>query len=229
METEFSALASRIATGVSGVRACVIMSRDGLVLGAHPADGETTVRQAWLRFAALGEVDRGFLQFAGELWAFVSRGPYSAFALTATTTRPGLLLDEMEQALIAAQEARARQDVTRIPEGPSIASKPRTSLHPEPRPASPAAGPTPAPAVAPATAATPAAATPAAPTHAAPAPSAPAAPSEMPKAPELEEAPGPRSEIDEPAIPDVEVDRVALAQEFARLLEESGYDGDEDR
>ena len=49
---DYSALAYRIAGGVADVRGCLILSRDGLILGSYP-DDETAVKPAWVqvRFA----------------------------------------------------------------------------------------------------------------------------------------------------------------------------------
>ena len=37
---EYSALAQRVAMTMDDVRGCLLLSRDGLVLGAFPEDGE---------------------------------------------------------------------------------------------------------------------------------------------------------------------------------------------
>src|SRR5438093_590734 len=49
MDIDFTALASRVAARAEVV-GCVILSRDGLVLGAFPPGGERDVTPAWLRF-----------------------------------------------------------------------------------------------------------------------------------------------------------------------------------
>jgi hypothetical protein len=135
---EFSALAARVAAGVGELRGCLILSRDGLVLGAFPEGEEALVKPAWLRFATLGEPDKGFVEFGDEVWGYVRRGPYAAFAVTGTGTRPGLLIDQLEQVLLSAEEARSRREALRLPEVPAAPSgKPRTSLHPEVRPPAP--------------------------------------------------------------------------------------------
>jgi hypothetical protein len=135
---DFNGLASSLATGVSDVRGCLLLSRDGLVLGSHPQDGEAQVKTAWMRFAALGDPERGFTQFGTETWCYVRRGPYAAFAVVGLGERPGLVIDHMEQILLAAEEARNSREGVRA-EAPAPApalptSKPRTPLHPEPRP-----------------------------------------------------------------------------------------------
>ncbi|HJS25892.1 MAG TPA: hypothetical protein VJ913_02055, partial [Actinomycetota bacterium] len=128
-------LASTLAAGVGDVRGCLILSRDGLVVGSYLPDGEVTVRPAWIRFAAVGEPERGFVQFGTETWCYVRRGPYAAFVVTGPGARPGLVLDHMDQLLPSAEEFRtgrsgAREDPAALPAAPS--SKPRTPLHPDP-------------------------------------------------------------------------------------------------
>jgi hypothetical protein len=127
---DYSSLAHRIAGGVADVRGCLILSRDGLILGSFPED-EAVVKPSWLRFAALGEPERSFVEFAGETWAYLRRGPYAAFAIAGVGVRPGLLLDQLEQVLMAAEEARTRRETLKVPESPAgFSGKPRTSLHP---------------------------------------------------------------------------------------------------
>ncbi|MEX0992067.1 MAG: hypothetical protein WD004_07330 [Actinomycetota bacterium] len=234
MDIDFSSLASRIAADVGGLRGCIIASRDGLVLGAYPADGEAVLRPAWLRFAALGDVEKGFIEFGGETWVYVQRGPYAAFAVSEVAARPGLILEEMEQILRSAEEARSRQPSVRMEGGDAARSKPRTTLHPEARPSAPApasgvpaqaasaspaqeaAAPAPPPTDTPQVISTdepqPASEVPA-PSSDAPTPSQEVAPAASPPAPQPQEG---------------DVDRVLLAQEFAQLLEDSGYDDEED-
>jgi hypothetical protein len=128
---DYSALAQRIALSAAGVRGSLILSRDGLVLGAFPDEDESLAKSAWLRFAALGEPERSFVEFADQTWAFVRRGPYAAFSVAEPGTRPGVLVDQMEQVLLAAEDGRARRDTLRVPDAAAAPSgKPRTSLHP---------------------------------------------------------------------------------------------------
>ena len=78
---DYSALAQRVSMSIDGVRGCLLLSRDGMVLGAHPeGDAESHVRFAWVRFAAVGDPERSYIEFADQIWAFVRRGGYSAFA-----------------------------------------------------------------------------------------------------------------------------------------------------
>jgi hypothetical protein len=138
---EFSALAARVAASVGDLRGVLILSRDGLVLGAFPEGDEAALKPAWLRFAGLGEPDKGFAEFPDELWAYVRRGPYASFAVTGPKVRPGLVMDQLEQMLLAAEDVRAKREALRLPDAaPAPSGKPRTSLHPE-RPQQPTAQP----------------------------------------------------------------------------------------
>ena len=128
---DYSALAQRVAVSVGDVRGCLVLSRDGLVLGAYPEDDETTAKPAWLKFATLGDSEKSFVEFGSEIWVYAHRGPYACFAVAGTAVRPGVLLDTMEQALLAAEEARTRRDGLKLPEAAQAPSgKPRTPLHP---------------------------------------------------------------------------------------------------
>jgi hypothetical protein len=145
---EFAALAQRVVLTMDDVRGCLVLSRDGLVLGAFPEEQEAELKPAWLRFVNVGEARKGFVEFSDQLWAFVHRGPYAAFVVTGTSVRPGVMLDQLEQAVIAAEETRAKQkEVTlKVPDAASAPSgRPRTSLHPPAdRPATAPVGSTPA-------------------------------------------------------------------------------------
>ncbi len=231
---DFSVLASRIAVGVGEVRGCLILSRDGLVLGSFPAGEEHLVKPAWVRFAAMGDPEKGFVEFADELWVYVRRGPYAAFAVAGTGTRPGLLMEHLEQALLTAEEARSKRDALRIPEVPPAPSgRPRTSLHKEVRPL-----PSPAQAVDEAPARPAPGPTGPGPSGGGPASRARTGGASGPGAEPAGEAaregsPGAPADGSPPAGPDGpahpsedegEVDRVLLAQEFSRLLQESRLD-----
>jgi hypothetical protein len=134
---DFNALAAALGDDLEGVRACLILSRDGLLIGAHPEDAEDVAKGSWLRVATLGEPERGFFQFATETWCYVRRGPYAAFVVATATVRPGLLIDQMERVLLAAEEVRSdRSSIKPEPAAPPAAAapsgKPRTTLHREP-------------------------------------------------------------------------------------------------
>ena len=127
---DYSALAYRIAGGVADVRGCLILSRDGLILGSYP-DDETAVKPAWVRFASLGDPERSFVEFGDQVWVYVRRPAYGAFAVANAGVRPGLVIDQLEGILHSAEESRNRRETLRVPEATGAPSgKPRTSLHP---------------------------------------------------------------------------------------------------
>jgi hypothetical protein len=133
MMDEFSALAQRISVSVREVRGCLVLSRDGLVLGAYPDDDEGLARSAWLRFAALGEPERSFVAFPELIWGYVRRGGFAGFVVAEAGVRPGVLLDQIEQILFEAEAARAKREGVRPPDSAAAPSgRPRTSLHPQP-------------------------------------------------------------------------------------------------
>ncbi len=228
---EFSALAARVAASVVELRGCLILSRDGLVLGAFPEGEESLVKPAWLRFAVVGEPEKGFVEFGDEIWVYVRRGPYAAFAVSGIGVRPGLLIDQLDQMLYSAEEIRAKREALRVPEAPPAPSgKPRTSLHLEARPAVPTPAPVaspPRPAAQPQPSAQP---QPAAPSPVAPPPAPPpVAPAPAPTPalagpPPATRSPSPERPATRPAEEEeeTEVDRVALAQELSKLLQETG-------
>jgi hypothetical protein len=128
---DYPGLATRVAASVGGLRGCLILSRHGLVLGAHPDGDESVAKPSWLRFALLGEPDRSFVEFADQIWVYVHRGPYAAFAIADAGVRPGLLIDQLEQALLMAEESRTKRLGLRSPEAVGTSSAgPRTPLHP---------------------------------------------------------------------------------------------------
>jgi hypothetical protein len=222
---EFSALAARVAASIVELRGCLILSRDGLVLGAFPEGEDGLVKPAWLRFAVLGEPEKGFIEFGEEIWTYVRRGPYAAFAVSGLGVRPGLLIDQLDQMLYTAEEVRARREALRVPEVPAAPSgKPRTSLHPEARPSVL----TPAPVASTPRATAEAAPSPDAPPSVPPEPAPPRPASAEPIRPTAGSPPeqpstGPVEEKEE-----TQVDRVALAQELSKLLQETGS-GDENQ
>jgi hypothetical protein len=133
---DYSLLAQRVSMSLTGVRGCLMLSRDGMVLGAHPeGEAESQIRSSWVRFAAVGDAERSYVEFPDRVWAFVRRGAYSAFAVADPGVRPGVLVDLLEQALMAGEQGRASdREHLRLPEMPSAPSgKPRTSLHKQER------------------------------------------------------------------------------------------------
>ena len=212
--SDYSALAQRVSFSIAGIRGCLMLSRDGLILGAHPeGEPEADLRTAWVRFAGVGDPERSYVEFPDQIWAFVRRGSYAAFAVAEVGVRPGVLVDTLEQALLSAEQERVvDREAMRLPEAPSAPSgKPRTSLH------MPDRQPTPEPEVA----------------RADVADDVPA--SETPPEEEVASTPPPevadaQPEEPEPADDDVpeaqegkeeesEVDRILLAKEFAGLLQ----------
>ncbi|HEX5937617.1 MAG TPA: hypothetical protein VFZ75_08025 [Actinomycetota bacterium] len=214
--SDYSALARRASTSISGVRGCLMLSRDGLVLGAEPEDLESDLRSDWVRFASLGDPQRSYVEFPDRIWAFVRRGGYGAFAVADADVRPGLLMDVLDQALMASEQDRTRErDTMRVPDAPTRkARKHRTKMHKPERPAAPE------PVIAP--------------PEPPPLAIAEVAPSETvelavdrPPAPDPAPPPDP-GEAEPPAAPprddESEVDRILLAKEFAGLLQVSRED-----
>ena len=137
MTTPRSRIASRAASPTCA--AVSILSRDGLILGSYP-DDETAVKPAWMRFASLGDPERSFVEFGDQVWVYVRRPAYGAFAVADAGVRPGLVIDQLEQILLSAEEARTRRDTLRVPDATTAPSgKPRTSLHPPAERAEPVA------------------------------------------------------------------------------------------
>lgn len=141
--SDYAALAQRVAAGISGIRGCLLLSRDGMILGAHPeGDVESQTKAAWLRFAGVGEPERSYVEFPDQTWAYVRRGTYAAFAVAEVGVRPGVLVDLLDQVLMAGEVERIQErEAMRVPEAPAAPSgKPRTILHkpertPAPQPA----------------------------------------------------------------------------------------------
>jgi hypothetical protein len=244
MDIDFTALASRVAARAEVV-GCVILSRDGLVLGAFPPGGERDVTPAWLRFASVGDPERGFVEFSGELWAYVRRGAYAAFAVGESGTRAGILIDYLEQALLAAEDSRDQRAAVRTPETVDLNREHFGSIRPAERIPQPVTGQEHASAGSPTTMES---APPPPPQHvygsAAGEPSSGDAPQSFgdrpppppPPAPTDHDASfGPVSpggdgdETDpsqQPPTPE-DIDRVALAREFAQLLQDGPFGAEE--
>jgi hypothetical protein len=152
--TDFNALAARMAAGLQDVRVCLLLSSDGLTLGAFPESSEEKGREVWDAVQQVGDPHRGFLDLGEEIWVMARRGAYAAIIVTAPTVRPGLLLDKLDFMLRQAEEARLRVEVeTGTPVAkPEVSRRPRSPLHrgeparPEPRKAPGGARPEPRPA-----------------------------------------------------------------------------------
>ncbi|HZB00756.1 MAG TPA: hypothetical protein VE800_01440 [Actinomycetota bacterium] len=213
--SDYAALAQRVVAGLPGIRGCLLLSRDGMVLGAHPeGDVERHLKSAWLRFAVLGEPERSAVEFPDQTWVFVRRGGYASFVVADVGIRPGVLLDLLDQVLMAGEVERVHdREAMRLPEAPAAPSgKPRTSLHRPDR----VPGPPPQPAAAPVTAKelwVP---------EEAAAETAPAESADV--AAEAGSVDQPASTGESERVPiepdeDAEVDRILLAKEFAGLLQ----------
>ena len=136
---DYSALAQRVSMSIAGVRGCLMLSRDGMVLGAHPeGESETHIRSSWVRFAAVGDPERSYVEYPDQVWAFVRRGSYAAFAVADAGVRPGVLVDLLDQALMVGEQDRARdRETMRVPDTPAAPSgKPRMRMHKQERPTS---------------------------------------------------------------------------------------------
>lgn len=128
---EYAALAQRVALTMGDVQGCLVLSRDGLILAAFPEEAEPALKPVWLRFVSMGEVRRSFVEFGDQIWGFVHRGPYAAFVVAGVGVRPGILLDQLEQALLTAEDGRSKRDTFKVPDAAAAPSgKPRTPLHP---------------------------------------------------------------------------------------------------
>ena len=233
---DYSALAQRVSMSISGVRGCLMLSRDGMVLGAHPeGESETHIRSSWVRFAAVGDPERSYVEYPDQVWAFVRRGSYSAFAVADAGVRPGVLVDLLDQALMVGEQDRARdRETLRVPETPVAPSgKPRMRMHKQERPA--ASPPVPSEVTSRAADVSPEeppAQLPA-PAEPEPAPADPDAggepsePKEEVPAPAQDEVPARSPDEDRTEPPEgterreeeSEVDRILLAKEFAGLLQ----------
>ncbi|MGH2737318.1 MAG: hypothetical protein ACRDHH_00770, partial [Actinomycetota bacterium] len=62
-----------MSAGLEGVRACLIVSGDGLSLGVHPDGAEVRAKEVWDRLAAVGDPQRGFFNVGDELWVVARR------------------------------------------------------------------------------------------------------------------------------------------------------------
>jgi hypothetical protein len=219
---DYSALAQRVSMSVAGIRGCLMLSRDGMVLGAHPeGEAESHLRASWVRFAAVGDPERSYIEFPDRIWAFVRRGGYSAFAVADVGVRPGVLVDLLDQALMIGEQDRARdRETMRVPDMPSAPSgKPRTSLHKQEREAatptiqSPPESTSPEPTEVAASDEAPAEMDPSESGSDPEAQARESEPADRPD-PETDESERAQGREDEP-----EVDRILLAKEFAGLLQ----------
>jgi hypothetical protein len=110
MSVDFAALTAAVGAGLPEVRACLIVSRDGLALGSFPPAEEAGAMERWMRLASLGDVEKGFAVVGEECWVFCSRGPYAGLAVAKASARPGLILERLDQMVLAVEEARLRKE-----------------------------------------------------------------------------------------------------------------------
>jgi hypothetical protein len=120
--TDFAALAGKVIGNVSGVRACLFISNDGLPLGAHPAADERRALGIWARMSGVGNVARGFLAVDNEIWAFSGGPHFGVLVVAEASARPGMVLDGIDQVLAWAEEQRRAELAANMREGPTIAS-----------------------------------------------------------------------------------------------------------
>ena len=231
---DFDALAAVLGAGIADLRGCLILSRDGLVLAGYPDTAEQELKASWIRFAALGEPDRGFVQFGSETWCYARRGPYGSLAVTGIGVRPGIVIDHMEQVLLAAEEARSTGEGMKgasvpvpRPQAPGATGKrkKRTSLHGDPAPIEePVVIDAEAPAAQAASGARPSVSEAGEGRFEDPAEPDPAAGPSSGRTEEPAEA-GPAGGYEASGEED-EVDRFSLASEFSRLLQDKRDDAD---
>jgi len=220
--SDYSALAQRVSLSIEGIRGCLMLSRDGMVLGAYPeGESEALIRSSWVRFAGVGDPERSYVEFPDQIWAFVRRGGYSAFAVADVGVRPGVLVDLLEQALMGGEEERVHdRETMRLPDAPSAPSgKPRTILHKPERPSTQEPEPVTVTIEAPEIARAPTA------EQSIPAEGVPSAPEPEPASASAEIPAEPRQGKED----DSEVDRILLAKEFAGLLQVPKEDDDTSR
>ncbi len=225
--SDYSVLAQRVSLSVTGVRGCLMLSRDGMILGAHPeGEDESALRAAWVRFAGVGDPERSYVEFPDQIWAFVRRGSYGAFAVADIGVRPGVLVDMLEQALMAGEQDRANdREMMRLPDASAAPSgKPRTTLHKAERPTTAEPEPTVVPSEVSAPVAASDVAVPVGPADTEPSGmDEPAAGASDEDESDSEEGVGPPAEdppdAQEGKQDESEVDRILLAKEFAGLLQ----------
>jgi hypothetical protein len=142
MSMDFAALTAAVGAGVSEVRACLLVSRDGLALGSYPPAEESSALEKWIRLASLGPVERGFAVVGEECWVFCSRGPYSALAVAKASVRPGVILERLDQMVLTAEEGRLRKEGITAPGAGDLdaaarrrrPTAPPTRVHPQASP-----------------------------------------------------------------------------------------------
>ena len=129
---DYSALAQRISVSVSGVSGALILSRDGLVLGAYPTEDESLAKPAWLRFVALGEPERSFVEFPDQVWAYVNGARMRRSPPPRPAPAPACSSIRWNRCSWSPRRDAPAASTLRVPDANAAPSgKPRTSLHPQ--------------------------------------------------------------------------------------------------
>ena len=151
MSPDLAALTGSVVVGLPDVQACLLLTRDGLPLASYPPERERATTQAWARWAALGEVRRGFAVLEGEMWLYANDARHAAFVLARADARPGLILDRLDRVLdeLAHQDlpnatrsapatpTTAREDPPAPPPEPAEEVRIALTITPDPEPAIP--------------------------------------------------------------------------------------------
>jgi hypothetical protein len=98
-----------VVSGLDG-GGCVIVTRDGLALGAYPASEEGRMVSRWAELGSgATSALRGFLVLEGESWVIATGRRYAAVAKVGLSARPGLVLQRLEDALEGLEGAPGAQ------------------------------------------------------------------------------------------------------------------------
>lgn len=108
MSSDFAALTAAMGAGVPELRACLLLSRDGLALASYPLQQEQRALSVWVRVGALGDAERGFAVVGDEVWVFCMHGLYGGVAVADRSARPGLVLQRLEQMVVDAEATALR-------------------------------------------------------------------------------------------------------------------------
>lgn len=102
--------AMRLADRLGGVRACLVMSNEDRAVGVHPSGEDAAARSAWDRLRGMGDLTRGYLAMADELWAVARGESLAALVMTDASRDPEVLLAELARALADEEKALAEQE-----------------------------------------------------------------------------------------------------------------------
>jgi hypothetical protein len=143
--TDYAAVAGSAVLGAPGIRVCLLVSTDGLPLGAYPATDERRAASAWTRLSSLGRVARGFVVVDDEMWAFHQDERHGVLLLADPKVRAAVLLEVADQVLITVrevgglspadgEEGRGGHDGRDLRDlRPPVERRLRTTLHPDAR------------------------------------------------------------------------------------------------